>query len=185
MRPRAGTTTSTPRGSRPRAARPSGSRCWAASTVAASTTYTYRVVALSGTTAPDAARRRYARFTDGSTLVDELGVANAHPNGARPFAREQYVDKFRTLTEGLITTRTILDLPEPELVDLPLDAETRAAYLGAYAFIALPNAFVGVRETRNVTGLYELNENDIRIGAKFHDTVGQGCFPVDIHHPDG
>jgi CubicO group peptidase (beta-lactamase class C family) len=29
-------------------------------------------------------------------------------------------------------TRTILDLPEPELVDLPLDAETRAAYLGAY-----------------------------------------------------
>lgn len=49
----------------------------------------------------------------------------------------------------------------------------------------LPNAFVGVRETRNVTGLYELNENDIRIGAKFDDTVGQGCFPVDIHHPDG
>jgi 2-methylcitrate dehydratase len=44
-------------------------------------------------------------FADGSKLVDELGVANAHPNGARPFARDQYVEKFRTLTEGLITTR--------------------------------------------------------------------------------
>lgn len=30
-------------------------------------------------------------------------------------------------------TRAILDLPEPGLVDLELDAETRAAYLGAYA----------------------------------------------------
>jgi 2-methylcitrate dehydratase len=45
------------------------------------------------------------RFADGSTLVDELGVANAHPNGARPFAREQYIQKFRTLTDGLVTAR--------------------------------------------------------------------------------
>jgi RimJ/RimL family protein N-acetyltransferase len=37
--------------------------------------------------------------------VDELGVANAHPNGARPFARDQYIQKFRTLTEGIITAR--------------------------------------------------------------------------------
>jgi 2-methylcitrate dehydratase len=44
-------------------------------------------------------------FKDGTKLVDELGVANAHPNGARPFAREQYIHKFRTLTEGIITTR--------------------------------------------------------------------------------
>ena len=44
-------------------------------------------------------------FKDGSRLVDELGVANAHPNGARPFARPDYVAKFRTLTEGIITAR--------------------------------------------------------------------------------
>jgi 2-methylcitrate dehydratase len=44
-------------------------------------------------------------FKDGTKLVDELGVANAHPNGARPFAREQYVNKFRSLTEGIISTR--------------------------------------------------------------------------------
>ncbi len=42
---------------------------------------------------------------DGTTVVDELGVANAHPRGARPFAREQYIQKFRMLTDGLITAR--------------------------------------------------------------------------------
>jgi len=44
-------------------------------------------------------------FKDGSRLVDELGVANAHPRGARPFGREQYIHKFRTLTDGIITAR--------------------------------------------------------------------------------
>jgi 2-methylcitrate dehydratase len=44
-------------------------------------------------------------FKDGSTLVDELGVANAHPRGARPFAREQYIHKFRSMTDGIITAR--------------------------------------------------------------------------------
>jgi len=42
---------------------------------------------------------------DGTKLVDELGVANAHPRGARPFAREQYIEKFRALTDGIITAR--------------------------------------------------------------------------------
>ena len=42
---------------------------------------------------------------DGTKLVDEMGVANAHPRGARPFAREQYIHKFRTLTDGIITAR--------------------------------------------------------------------------------
>ncbi|MBV1800205.1 MmgE/PrpD family protein [Siccirubricoccus sp. G192] len=42
---------------------------------------------------------------DGTRLVDELGVANAHPNGARPFGREDYINKFRILTEGTLSTR--------------------------------------------------------------------------------
>lgn len=44
-------------------------------------------------------------FKDGTKLVDELGVANAHPRGARPFARAQYINKFRELTDGIITAR--------------------------------------------------------------------------------
>ncbi|MBH0780472.1 2-methylcitrate dehydratase PrpD [Nocardia bovistercoris] len=38
----------------------------------------------------------------GEVIVDELAVADAHPLGARPFARAQYVAKFRTLAEGVI-----------------------------------------------------------------------------------
>jgi 2-methylcitrate dehydratase len=44
-------------------------------------------------------------MADGSVLVDELGVANAHPNGAMPFGRDAYINKFRILTEGIISTR--------------------------------------------------------------------------------
>ena len=38
----------------------------------------------------------------GEKIVDELAVANAHPAGARPFARENYINKFKTLTKGII-----------------------------------------------------------------------------------
>ncbi|MFE3102302.1 2-methylcitrate dehydratase PrpD [Nocardia tengchongensis] len=38
----------------------------------------------------------------GEVIVDELAVADAHPLGARPFARDQYIAKFRTLAEGVI-----------------------------------------------------------------------------------
>lgn len=41
-------------------------------------------------------------FTDGSKIEDELAVANAHSNGARPFVRSDYIHKFKTLTEGII-----------------------------------------------------------------------------------
>ena len=39
---------------------------------------------------------------DGTVLEDELAVADAHPLGARPFARPQYIEKFRTLATGVI-----------------------------------------------------------------------------------
>lgn len=41
-------------------------------------------------------------FNDGSAIADEIAVADAHPLGARPFARAQYVAKFRTLAEGIV-----------------------------------------------------------------------------------
>jgi 2-methylcitrate dehydratase len=40
---------------------------------------------------------------DGSTLEDELAVADAHPAGARPFSRDNYLKKFTTLVDGLVT----------------------------------------------------------------------------------
>ena len=48
----------------------------------------------------------------------------------------------------------------------------------------VPAIFAGVRETRTVTGLYEITIEDITSGRKFSDSVGEGCFPVDIHDPD-
>jgi 2-methylcitrate dehydratase len=42
-------------------------------------------------------------FKNGTTLVDELGVANAHPAGAKPFKRADYLRKFDMLTEEIIT----------------------------------------------------------------------------------
>lgn len=42
-------------------------------------------------------------FKNGTTLVDELGVANAHPAGAKPFKRADYIRKFDMLTEEIIT----------------------------------------------------------------------------------
>ena len=40
---------------------------------------------------------------DGSILEDELAVADAHPAGARPFARENYINKFNTLVDGIVS----------------------------------------------------------------------------------
>jgi 2-methylcitrate dehydratase len=41
-------------------------------------------------------------LTDGTTIVDEIAVADAHPLGARPFARENYIAKFRLLAEPVL-----------------------------------------------------------------------------------
>ncbi|GAA5146614.1 MmgE/PrpD family protein [Microbacterium pseudoresistens] len=46
-------------------------------------------------------------LTDGTTLVDEIAVADAHPLGARPFARENYIAKFRLLAEPVLESEEI------------------------------------------------------------------------------
>ncbi|NYF16775.1 2-methylcitrate dehydratase [Microbacterium sp. AK009] len=59
-------------------------------------------------------------LADGTVIEDEIAVADAHPLGARPFVREDYVRKFRLLAEPVLTPEEIerfLDLAErlPEL----------------------------------------------------------------------
>ena len=46
-------------------------------------------------------------LTDGSRIVDEIAVADAHPLGARPFGRENYVGKFRQLADGVLAPAEI------------------------------------------------------------------------------
>jgi 2-methylcitrate dehydratase len=38
----------------------------------------------------------------GSTISDELALADAHPLGERPFARGQYIAKFQQLADGVV-----------------------------------------------------------------------------------
>ncbi|WAP50964.1 MmgE/PrpD family protein [Arthrobacter sp. ATA002] len=46
-------------------------------------------------------------LADGTVITDEIAVADAHPLGAKPFAREQYINKFRTLAAGLVSEAEI------------------------------------------------------------------------------
>jgi len=43
-------------------------------------------------------------LNDGHKLTNEIAVADAHPLGAKPFGRANYIRKFETLTEGLVST---------------------------------------------------------------------------------
>ncbi len=47
--------------------------------------------------------RAEVTLKSGEAIVDELAVADAHPLGARPFERKQYIGKFTELAEGVVT----------------------------------------------------------------------------------
>jgi 2-methylcitrate dehydratase len=38
----------------------------------------------------------------GKKITEQLDRADAHPYGARPFKRQNYINKFLTLTEGIL-----------------------------------------------------------------------------------
>ena len=42
-------------------------------------------------------------FKDGTVIEDERAVADAHPLGARPFGREEYINKFKKLAAGKVS----------------------------------------------------------------------------------
>ena len=42
-------------------------------------------------------------LNDGKVIEDELAIADANPLGARPFTRPDYIKKFRTLAEGIVS----------------------------------------------------------------------------------
>lgn len=42
-------------------------------------------------------------FKNGEKMIDEMAVANAHPFGAKPFERPDYIRKFKMLCEGIVS----------------------------------------------------------------------------------
>lgn len=47
----------------------------------------------------------------------------------------------------------------------------------------IPASIVGVRETRNIVGIAQCTDEDVREGRKHDDTIGRSAFPSDIHDP--
>ena len=41
-------------------------------------------------------------LNNGKKITEQLDRADAHPYGARPFKRENYIQKFLTLTDGIL-----------------------------------------------------------------------------------
>lgn len=82
-------------------------------------------------------------LTNGTTVEDEIAVADAHPLGARPFAREDYIRKFRLLAEPVLLPEEIerfLELAErlPELTADEVQQLTIAAKPGVLALAPAP-----------------------------------------------
>ncbi len=82
---------------------------------------------------PDPARRAFGgraeiTLVDGTLISDEIAVADAHPSGARPFGRDQYIAKFADLADGIIAAA---------VQDRFLDAVTRLPDLDADELDAL------------------------------------------------
>jgi hypothetical protein len=66
-----------------------------------------------------------------------------------------------------------------------------AAFLRRYvpgfdqSYVTQSGMHVGVRETRRISGEYQLNEKDILEARKFPDAIARSAYPIDIHDPEG
>lgn len=80
---------------------------------------------------------------DGSEIADEIAVADAHPLGAKPFERDDYIAKFRLLAEFVLEEEEIerfLTLVQrlPELSSEELGGLTIHAAAGVLASVENP-----------------------------------------------
>jgi len=95
-----------------------------------------------------------------------------------------------------VNTSAVLDLDGTDPVQLSratVDLTAQCARIGNFLkrhvpgferSYCVPAAIPGVRESRNIDGRYQLSDEDVLEGRKFDDTIGQVCFPVDIHAPE-
>jgi hypothetical protein len=66
-----------------------------------------------------------------------------------------------------------------------------AAFLRKYvpgferSYVAQSGVTIGVRETRRITGEYQLTARDLLEARKWDDAIARGTYPLDIHNPPG
>jgi 2-methylcitrate dehydratase len=85
-----------------RASRPDTIRLWRSVETREDEEWTRRYHAIDPTEKAFGARVEIL-LKDGSRIEDQLAVANAHTLGAKPFGRADYIRKFQTLTEQIIS----------------------------------------------------------------------------------
>jgi hypothetical protein len=54
-----------------------------------------------------------------------------------------------------------------------------------HAFLMRMAPFLGIRETRRITGLYKMTKEDILGCRRFVDGIAVASYPLDLHHPVG
>ena len=79
-------------------------------------------------------------LSDGSKVVEEIAVADAHPLGARPFVRADYIRKFRTLAEGVLDPKEI----ERFISVAENTSELKANQLSELTIVAKPGLLASV-----------------------------------------
>lgn len=55
----------------------------------------------------------------------------------------------------------------------------------ADSYVVQSGVQIGVRETRRITGEYQLTGEDVLTARTFDDAIARGAYPVDIHNPSG
>ena len=80
-------------------------------------------------------------------------------------------DLTRAEIEGRRQIRAIMDMmrkysPQTEL-----------------GLVALPS-YIGIRETRHIKCLYQVNDDDAMYGKQFDDAIANGSYVLDLHHQD-
>ncbi|MEV8213716.1 MmgE/PrpD family protein [Leifsonia sp. NPDC077715] len=128
-----------------RAARPDTVKLWGKVTTTEDPEWTRRY----HSTDPDEKAfggRVVISLADGRVIEDQIAVADAHPLGARPFARDDYVAKFRTLATGVLEAAEI----ERFLALAQRLPELNAAELGALTITARPGLLDAVPAPRGL-----------------------------------
>jgi hypothetical protein len=125
-----------------------------------------------------------ARATEAGELdmprEDVLFFATPHP-------REVSVNSTRVT--GVLGT-SVFDLTQAEWA-VRRQLRQLTAFLRKYvpgfehAYNVQSGMQIGVRETRRVSGLYQLTMDDVLSARKFDDVIARGAYPVDIHNPQG
>ncbi len=85
-------------------------------------------------------------LADGSSISREIAVADAHPLGARPFVRQDYLRKFHALAEGVIEPSSA----ERFLAAIERMRELRPEELDQLTIVALPGLLDTVPTDRGI-----------------------------------